>query len=195
MKRYKLLKDLPTFKAGDMFYISQHGALIYDDGNFGVMAYARSTLEKFPNILTEWFEEVQELADNVHWKPKSGDTYWVLYSDGEIDRSCWDNDFTDFERYKMGNVYRTKGECKQARNRRLAEIRLRRTSNFKPDFENCESGWAVYYSHLMHTLRCNNTLRYDSGEIVHYETEEDALKSIKENQEDWLIYFGVEEEK
>ena len=37
MIKYKLLKDLPTFKAGDMFYISQYGALIYDDGGFGVI--------------------------------------------------------------------------------------------------------------------------------------------------------------
>ena len=71
MKRYKLLKDLPTFKAGDMFYISQYGALIYDDGDFGVMAYSQSTLEKFPNILKEWFEEIQEEpTDSIHWKPK-----------------------------------------------------------------------------------------------------------------------------
>ena len=28
MKRYKLLKDLPTFKAGDEFFISQSGNLI-----------------------------------------------------------------------------------------------------------------------------------------------------------------------
>lgn len=60
MKRYKLLKDLPTFKAGDLFYISEYGALVYDDGDGGVMAYARQTLDMFPNILTEWFEEIQE---------------------------------------------------------------------------------------------------------------------------------------
>lgn len=41
MKRYKLLKDLPTFKAGDLFYISQYGDLIHDGGDFGVTAYAR----------------------------------------------------------------------------------------------------------------------------------------------------------
>ena len=193
MKRYRLLQDLPTFKAEDMFYISQHGALIYDDGNFGVMAYARSTLEKFPNILTEWFEEVQELADNVHWNPKSGDAYWVLYSDGEIDRSCWDNDFTDFERYRMGNVYRTKEECKQARNRRLAEIRLRRTSNFKPDFENGEGGYEVTYDYMDKKLTCLESFWNDSGEPVRYATREDAKKSIKENREDWLTYFGIED--
>lgn len=32
MKYYKLLKDLPTFKAGDLFYISEYGALVYLDG-------------------------------------------------------------------------------------------------------------------------------------------------------------------
>jgi len=60
MLRYRLLKDLPTFKAGDMFYISQYGALIYDDGGFGVMVYSQSTLKRFLNILTDWFEEIQE---------------------------------------------------------------------------------------------------------------------------------------
>ena len=33
------------------------------------------------------------------------------------------------------------------------------------------------------------------GEPVHYKTKEEAEKSIKENERDWKIYFGVEEEK
>lgn len=33
----------------------------------------------------------------------------------------------------------------------------------------------------------------DAGESVRYETREDAEKSIKENREDWLIYFGIRE--
>lgn len=76
MKKYKLLKDLPTFKAGDLFYISEHGALVHDGG---VTAYARRTLDKFPEILTEWFEEIQEPTDNIHWKPKKVITISTLY--------------------------------------------------------------------------------------------------------------------
>ena len=38
-------------------------------------------------------------------------------------------------------------------------------------------------------------INYDYGEIVRYETNEDAKKSIKENREDWLVYFGVKEGK
>lgn len=195
MKRYKLLKDLPTFKAGDMFYISEHGALVHDDGGFGVIAYARQTLDMFPDILTEWFEEIQEPTDSIHWKPNNGDEYWYTDDCGGIYRDRWDDESIHVLRYSLGLIKRTKEECKQARNRRLAEIRLRRTSNFKPDFEHGNGGWSVYYNYRVKSLHCVRQAYSDSGELVHYETEEDAKKSIKENREDWLIYFGIKEEK
>ena len=59
-KRYKLKKDLPTFKAGDEFELMPCGALVQIiNGQTGVCAYAASTLEKFPSILTDWFEEIK----------------------------------------------------------------------------------------------------------------------------------------
>lgn len=57
MKYYKLKKDLPTFKKGELFFISDYGNLIScKDKN--VIAYTDTTLTKFPNILRDWFEEV-----------------------------------------------------------------------------------------------------------------------------------------
>lgn len=58
MKRYKLRRDLPTFKAGDIFYINENDNLIRESDN--VPAYDWLTLKKFPNILTDWFEEIKE---------------------------------------------------------------------------------------------------------------------------------------
>ena len=60
-KRYKLKKDLPTFKEGDEFIRYDNGNLIEikPNGVVGVCAYSASTLEKFPNILTDWFEEIR----------------------------------------------------------------------------------------------------------------------------------------
>lgn len=59
MKYYKLKKDLPTFKKGELFYISDYGNLISrKDKN--VIAYTDATLTKFPNILEDWFEPVSE---------------------------------------------------------------------------------------------------------------------------------------
>ena len=59
-KRYRLKKDLPTFKAGDVFELTPQGSLVQiTDGRVGVCAYARQTLEKFPNILEDWFEPIE----------------------------------------------------------------------------------------------------------------------------------------
>lgn len=79
--RFRLVKDLPTFKAGQEFHLSPKGNLILNDGKFGIYAYAKQTLEKFPNILEDWFEpiddgkntintdKVNELIDKIHPEP------------------------------------------------------------------------------------------------------------------------------
>jgi len=151
MKRYKLLKDLPTFKAGDLFYISEYGALVHDGGDpdgYNVMAYAQPTLKKFPNILTEWFEEIKRPTDSIRWKPKHDEKIWYLDENGDTHFTYFDEDDPyHIRRVEFGNTYRTAGECEQARERKLAEVRLCRTSTFEPDFEDDEGGWVVCYYH------------------------------------------------
>lgn len=211
MKQYKLLKDLPTFKAGDLFYISKDGDLKYEGLNYkeiadsallggglsdtGIVAYAKQTLEKFPEILTEWFEEIQELTDSIHWKPKKGEIYWFIGIGGKTNHDFWTGTPADFWRYGLGKIYRTKEECEKARDRELAKARLRRTSTFEPDFALGYGGYSVCCDHAIYDLRAHPVGTIDNGEIVRYETMEDAQKSIKENREDWLIYFGIEEEE
>lgn len=195
MKRYKLLKDLPTFKAGGLFYISEYGALVYDDGGFGVMAYAQSTLEKFPNILTEWFEEIKEPTDSIHWKPKHGDEYfWIDECGSILPGTFYRDSLYDQQRLTFGNVYRTEKEAEKARDRRLAKVRLQRTSTFEPDFENGNGGWLVGYDHEDDRLLAVPIDYIDYGEPVRYATEEEAKRSISENREDWLAYLGIKED-
>lgn len=202
MRRYVLKKDLPTFKAGQLAYISKTGNLIAGtpenqkttETGLIIMIYHETTLKKFPNILTEWFEEIKEPTDSIHWTPKKDDEYFWMNSYGETQPDVWDGDSIDSMRLALGMVYRTEEECEEAYERKLAEVRLQRTSTFEPDFENGNGGWVVFYSYAdkeLHSMRDSCT---DSGEIVRYATEEDALKSIKENREDWLIYFGIEED-
>lgn len=193
MKRYKLLKDLPTFKAGDLFYISEYGALVYDDGGFGIMAYAQSTLEKFPNILTEWFEEIEEPTDSIHWKPKIGDKCFIL-ENANIRPTNYTGMLRDYNAWRTGRVFRTEEECEKARDRELAKVRLQRTSNFKPDFENGKGGWVVGYDHEDDSLLAVPIDYIDYGEPVRYATEEEAKRSISENREDWLAYLGIKED-
>lgn len=201
MKRYKLLKDLPTFKAGQLAYISKTGNLIAGtpenqkttETGLIIMIYHETTLKKFPNILTEWFKEVEEPMDSIHWKPKIGDRCFIL-ENANIRPANYTGMLRDYNAWHTGRVFRTEEECEKARDRRLAKVRLQRTSTFEPDFENGNGGWVVFYSYVdkeLHSMRDSCT---DSGELVRYETEEEAKRSIKENREDWLTYFGIKEE-
>ena len=126
MKRYKLLKDLPTFKAGQLAYISKTGNLIAGtpenqkttETGLIIMIYHETTLKKFPNILTEWFEEIEEPTDSIHWKPKKGDKIWYLDENGNTNFTYFDEDDSyHLSRFEFGNTYRTSQECEKARER------------------------------------------------------------------------------
>jgi len=188
MKRYKLLKDLPGLKKGTI--LSEGKSL------FG----ARTLITKNDvgpifignDLSEELFEEIQEPTDSIHWEPHPGDIYWYLSNMGVVLKKKWMSSPDDIRRHRIGNTYRTEKECEKARDRELAEVRLRRTSNFKPDFKNDNGGWGVCRYHGSKELDCIRTYRCDSGEPVHYKTKEEAEKSIKENERDWKIYFGIE---
>lgn len=94
-----------------------------------------------------------------------------------------------------GNAYHTEEECKEAHERKLAEVRLCKTSDFEPIFESEYGGWIVYFDYENRMLDCAKVFSCDRGELVHYATKEDAKKSIKENERDWKIYFGIKEWK
>ena len=194
MKRYKLLKDLPTIKAGEIFKETVTG---YNEKNLLVRIAplnAKRPRLKVQDIdnFDEWFEEIQEPTDSIHWKPRIGDRCFIL-ENTNIRPALYTGMLRDYNAWRTGKIYRTEEECEKARDRELAEVRLRRTSMFKPDFENDNGGWIVYYSHKTKSLFTYKTTSNNAGEPVHYRTEEDAEESIKENREDWLIYFGVEE--
>ena len=198
MKRYKLLKDTPTIKVGTIF---EEVVSDFDGAKelvritpIRAKTNPQWTIQDIDNF-NEWFEEIQEEPiDSIHWIPKDGEEYWYIGDDGPIRSirfSSYDGD--DANRLAIGNVYLTKAEAEQARDRELAEVRLRRTSTFTPDFENGRGGWFVAYNHLEGKLEYFQCSWQDAGESVRYETREDAEKSIKENREDWLIYFGIRE--
>lgn len=152
------------------------------------------TIQDIDNF-DEWFEEMEEPTDSIYWKPNNGDEYWYIDDCAGIYRDRWDDESIHFSRYSLGLIKRTKEECEKARDRKLAEVRLRRTSDFEPDFENGNGGYVVSYDYINKKLDCSDSFWNNSGEPVHYATKEDAKKSIRENREDWLTYLGIKEEE
>lgn len=196
MKRYKLLKDLPTFKAGDLFYISEYGALVHNGGDpdgYNVMAYAQSTLEKFPNILTEWFEEIPNPTDSIHWKPKIGQRYFYI-DDGYVFSDVWIDSRVDNRRYMAGAIYCAEADAKKALERQIAITMLMRDSNFEPDWSNNDQNkWTVYYNHNDKELLVEATAFLQYPSAIYFDTYDSIKKSIKNHKKEWLIYLNVED--
>lgn len=196
MKRYKLLKDLPTFKAGDLFYISEYGALVHNGGDpdgYNVMAYAQSTLEKFPNILTEWFEEIPNPTDSIHWKPKIGQRYFYI-DDGYVFSDVWIDSRVDNRRYMAGAIYCAEADAKKALERQIAITTLMRDSNFEPDWSNNDQNkWTVYYNHNDKELLVEATAFLQYPSAIYFGTYDNVKKSIVNHRREWLIYLGVED--
>ena len=189
MKRYKLLKDLPNLKKGT---ILSEGKPIFGIRTLITKNNDVDTTFIDSELFEEFFEEIQEEpTDSIHWKPRIGDRCFIL-ENANIRSTTYDGMLRDYNAWRTGRVYRTEEECIRARDRELAEIRLRRTSTFEPDFENSDSGWGIHYDHLNNKLGYFKCSWQDTGEPIRYKTSQEAEKSIKENREDWLIYFGIE---
>lgn len=188
MRLYKLLKDLPTVKAGEIFKekIKIDGTRVLKTCGSG---HRHSILVREIDNFDKWFEP----TNSISWKLKWGDTYWYIDYFGKVSCRNYTDAIIDRLNIDNGNAYHTEEECKEAHERKLAEVRLRKTSTFEPDFENCEGGWVVGYDYDDNSLVAISVDNVDYGEIVRYETVEDAEKSIKENREDWMKYLGIKE--
>jgi hypothetical protein len=196
MKRYRLRKDTPTIKAGTIF---EEVVSDFDGAKelaritpVGAKTNPQWTIRDIDNF-DEWFEEVKEPTDSIHWKPRIGGRCFIL-ANANIRLTSYTGMLRDYNAWRTGKVFRTEEECEKALDRELAEVRLRRTSTFKPDFENDNGGWIVVYNYRHHEMSAQHVNFEDAGEPVRYETKEEAERSIEENREDWLIYFGIEEE-
>jgi hypothetical protein len=138
MRLYKLLRDTPTIKAGTMF---REVVSDYDGARelaritpIGAKTSPQFTIQDIDNF-DEWFEEMEEPTDSAHWKPKIAEKYFYINEYGDVEWEVWNDDDLDNRLMAMGLVYRTEEECEKAKERRLAKVRLERTSNFKPDCE------------------------------------------------------------
>lgn len=109
MKRYKLKKDTPAFKAGTECYIEEAGHMVPCRGISYTIVH-KAQLEKNPNILADWFEEVKE---PTLWKPETGQEYYLLDSNGFVYNSIWADDSIDRSRFDIGNCFQTEEEAEK----------------------------------------------------------------------------------
>ena len=193
MKRYKLLKDTPAFKAGTECYIEEAGHMVPCRGISYTIVH-KDQLENNPDILTDWFEEINE---STRWKPDDDQKYYYVDSGGSVDSDIW-NDYSaiDDDRFEIGNCFQTEEEAERAVEylKALAVVRGGATSKFARDRNN----FYVYYDIISNHLAVGVSF-YDLENgifgLPYFATTKDAQRSIEQHKNEWLTIFGIEEEK
>lgn len=182
MKRYKLLKDLPTFKAGDEFYIDSNNDLRLK-GRY-IIAYNHYTLEKFPNILKDWFEEIPE--EHKRRRAEMGDLYHFINDCGDINYGRDHNNPWDNYRHKTGNYRLTKEELEAKREYDIARQVLLDDAEGGKFVPGSSNNWYNSYCLCLEAWSTFSSWYYYPG-AIYFKSEEALLKSLKEHKEQWEI--------
>lgn len=193
MKRYKLKKDAPAFKAGTECYIEEAGNMVPCRGISYTIVH-KDQLEKNPNILDDWFEEVNE---STRWKPEENQKYYYVSSSSIVLNDVWyDSSVVDNGRFEIGNCFQTEEEAERVKEylKALAVVRGDATSEFVKYNDN----WFIGYDpeHKSIDAFCNAyTARNGIFGLPYFATREDAQRSIELHKSEWQTIFGVKEEE
>lgn len=122
IKYYRLRKDTPAFKAGTECYIEEAGHMVPCRGISYTIVH-KDQLEKNPNILTDWFEEIDE---STRWKPEENQKYYYVSSSSIVLNDVWyDSSVVDNGRFEIGNCFKTEEEAERAVEKLKAWKRLK----------------------------------------------------------------------
>lgn len=200
IKRYRLKKDLPQCKAGEVLTLSGSGNLGKKGkvkGDF-VLVLDHNTITRNPGILnnSKWFEEIPEKQKTV-WDLKEGDKYWGIELSNLTGFSVGEYEFNLRARHyrEVGDVFLTEEDAEKELARRKAKVILERdTKGFKPNIDNLnQKRYYVSYDPTRKKL-WSDYEDFDSvSRLIVFKSLEDAEASIKTHEKEWKTYLGVEE--
>lgn len=184
MKYYKLINDIPMFKKGDLFFIHpEEGCLLQKDTLR--LAYHKKTLEKNPEILKDWFEEIEE-SENKRWRAKKFETYWFINGYGEIE---YDDEYglnTNDNLYAIGNYFKTAKEADDYRKYLIArQVLLDDAEGGK--FSDSYGAWYAIYSLIVKDYRTTYTFSCYFPGVIYFRTGKALKKSLKIHKAQWEI--------
>jgi len=135
-------------------------------------------------------EEIKALQDEldampevlgINYKPKMGEIYFVILSNGDIDSSKWVNNKFDKARYARGNCYPTREAAERIDRNRQTLVKLREFA-FVPDFFKLTQ--EKYHFYMCCGVLCDfYKVTSDSESPVYFETDKlryDAREAVGE---------------
>ena len=185
MKKYKLLKDTPTIKAGTVFeeVVGDFDGLkaLTRITPVGAKTSPQFTIKDIDNF-DEWFEEISEYKRR---RAKIGDLYHFINDCGDINYGCDHNNLWDNHRYNTGNYGLTKKELEVKREYDIARQVLlddAKGGKWKKDGSN----YCAYYDYdeddwgYDDTVNCMQTIG-----IIYFQNLDDIKDSLEEHKEQW----------
>jgi hypothetical protein len=183
MKRYKLLKDTPTLKAGiifveegDNFNDYKELVQVVPDGCLTGSWFAVSEINNFD----DWFEEITEPK---RWRAEEGDEYHAINWSGSVHCFRDTRQPEDDYRYKTGNYGRTVEELEAKREYDIARQVLlddAKGGKFILDSKN----WTGYYVYGVNRWLTQIVPQYYPG-LIYFRSREALEKSLEEHKEQW----------
>lgn len=152
------------------------------------------TLEMLRKKYEELGEEIERLKtekENKVWKPKYGDSFWVVSHTGGVVQARWINGNLEDDMYAIGNVFKTKEEAKFRGEQLKVEAELRR---FARPFEENERNYTIQYGHDTNKIQIYHYLWTQSTNIC-FASKKIAQKAIETIGADRIkkYYFGVKD--
>ena len=192
---YRLKTDLPTFKAGDLFYIDRNGSLCHKDTD--IVAYHYSTLEKFPDMLERFWEPVEE--GYKRWRACPSNPYYYVDDEGDIYFRIEGNCLRSNDKnYAIGNYFQTKAEAQACADYLKALAVVRDDANgFMPDWDDSsQEKFTVYYSVELGIFGAYSTegnVHNGVFGLPYFETQHEAHASIDVHTKEWRTIFGIKD--
>lgn len=172
------------FKKGDLFFIHpEEGCLLQKDTLR--LAYHKKTLEKNPEILKDWFEEIEE-SKNKRWRGGRGDDYYFINDEGVVCHEIDTNDGMDNYRYNVGIYGYTKQELEAKLKYDIArQVLLDDAKGGK--FIEGGKNWHAFYDTTSETYAIASGMSYYFPGVVCFKNGGSLYKSLKEHEEQWEI--------
>lgn len=187
MKKYKLLKDTPTIKAGTVFeeVVGDFDGLkaLTRITPVGAKTSPQFTIKDIDNF-DDWFEEIPEFE---RWRAAYGGEYAYIADDGLIGFSNDCRCHADNYRYRTGNYARGNApgllvECKEYNIARQTLLDDAEGGKYSYGEEN----WCTYYSKYTQEWTGFDNDIYHPG-MIYFRTGEALQKSLEEHKEQWQI--------
>ena len=156
-------------------------------------------VENMKEDYAEWLIDngfAEEVKESGWWKPKRGETYWCLNSDGDACQDRWLNYKQDRTRTTIGNVFKTKEAAERYRDYLEAVTTVRQDEGvMTPEGVIHAADAGIIIGRIIVRDRAGNleasiynfSSAYPCVDTIYFDTCEHAQASLDKHPDEWKI--------